>query len=147
MKGLVRAAPTVERVQVGSRSARKHYGYEVLRKFDPSQGHLASRWYAYMLHGSFALMLRNSKMDSYFGGFASNVMAWYIKKVRAGFHGKSLFTKMRKGEPVKEDAPAKFSLFAKQLVAEGPLRRLYVKISACEDLENNGAPVYRDSST
>ena len=56
MKGLVRAAPTVERVQVGSRSARKHYGYEASSRYNDSRGHLASRWYAYMLLGSVALI-------------------------------------------------------------------------------------------
>ena len=56
MKGLVRAAPTVERVQVGSRSARKHYGHEAYTKYDASQGHSASRWYAYMRLCCFALM-------------------------------------------------------------------------------------------
>ena len=47
MKGLVRAAPTVERVQVGSRSARKHYGHEAYSKFDASEGHLATKWCAH----------------------------------------------------------------------------------------------------
>ena len=46
MKGLVRAAPTTERVQVGSRSARKHYGHEAYSKYDASLGHSISRWYA-----------------------------------------------------------------------------------------------------
>lgn len=55
MKGLVRAAPTIERVQVGSRSARKHYGFSSNNKYDPSKGHLLSEWYAYMLLVSFAL--------------------------------------------------------------------------------------------
>ena len=48
MKGLVRAAPTAERVQVGSRSARKHYGQEAWTKYDASLGHSMIRWYAYM---------------------------------------------------------------------------------------------------
>ena len=56
MKGLVRAAPTAERVQVGSRSARKHYGHEAFSKYDASQGHLISRWYACMPLCTFALM-------------------------------------------------------------------------------------------
>ena len=146
MKGLVRATPTAERVKVGSRFARKHYGYEVKLKYDESQGHLTSKWYAYMLHVSFALMVRNSEWDPYLASPASNVMRWYIKKVSVGFCGKSSFTKMRKGEPVKEDAPVKFFVYAKQLVVKGPLKRLYLKIWACEDLENNGAPIYRDSS-
>ena len=53
MKGLVRAAPTVERIQVASRAARKHYGFESFVSYDPSEGHLASKWYAYMLLGFF----------------------------------------------------------------------------------------------
>lgn len=57
MKGLVRAAPTAERVQVGSRSARKHYGHEAFSKYDASLGHSISRWYAYMPLCNFALML------------------------------------------------------------------------------------------
>ncbi len=81
------------------------------------------------------------------GENTSNVMTWYIKKVRVGFCDKSSFTEIRKGEPVKEDAPTKFPLFVKKLVAEGPPVRLFVEIMVCEDLENKGAPVYRDSST
>lgn len=60
MKGLVRAAPAAERVQVGSRSARKHYGHEAFSKYDASQGHLISRWYAYMLVGPLALMFETA---------------------------------------------------------------------------------------
>ena len=146
MRGLVRAAPTAERVRVGSRSARKHYGYEVSVKYDESKGHLASKWYAYMLHGSFVLMVRNSEWDPYFGSPASSVMRWYIKKVRVGFCGESSLTKIRKGEPVKEEAPVQFPLVAKRSLVEGPPSELFVEIMACEDLENNGAPVYRDSS-
>lgn len=56
MKGLVRAAPTTERVQVGSRSARKHYGHEAYSKYDASLGHSMSRWYAYVPLCAFVLM-------------------------------------------------------------------------------------------
>ena len=80
------------------------------------------------------------------GENTSNVMTWYIKKVRVGFCGKSSFTKIRKGEPVKEDAPAKFQLYNSKLVADGPPERLLVTVMVCEDPENKGAPVYRDSS-
>ena len=81
------------------------------------------------------------------GENTSKVMTWYIKKVRIGFYGKDSFTKIKKGEPVKEDAPAKFPLYVNKLVAEGPPDRLYIEVMVSEDLENNGAPVYRDSST
>ena len=74
-------------------------------------------------------------------------MIWYIKKVRIGLCGKSSFTKIRKGEPVTEDAPAKFPLYMNKLVAEGPPSLLYVEVLVSEDLQNKGAPVYRDSST
>ena len=82
-------------------------------------------------------------------GFNStNAMTWYIKKVRLGFRDRSSFTEIRKkGDPVKENAPAKFGLFVKKLVVEGPPVGLNVEIMVCEDLENKGAPIYRDSST
>ena len=88
MKGLVRAAPTVERIKVGSRSARKHYGFEIWKKYDASKGHSASRRYASMLIDSVALMVRNRDWDPYTGKNMSNVMNWYIKKVRIRFYGK-----------------------------------------------------------
>ena len=81
------------------------------------------------------------------GENTSKVMTWYIKKVRIGFYGKDQFTKIKKGEPVKEDAPAKFPLYINKLVAEGPPGQLYIEVMVSEDLENKGAPVYRDSST
>ncbi len=81
------------------------------------------------------------------GETTSKVMTWYIKKVRIGFYGKISYTKIRKGEPVKEDAPAKFPLYMKKLVKEGPPDKLFIEVMVCEDPENNGAPVYRDSST
>ena len=85
MKGLVRAAPTIERIKIGSRSARKHYGYEIFDEYDASAGHLASKWYVCMLLGSFALIVRNSKWDSFAGAQMSYVMRWIIKKVKIGF--------------------------------------------------------------
>ena len=147
MKGLVRAAPTVERVKVDSRSARKHYGFELYQKYDASKGHLASKRYAYMLIGSVALMVRNRDWDPYSGENMSYVMDWYIEKVRIGVCGKSSFTKMRKGEPVKEDVPVQFPLYETRLVSQGPPTELVVEILACEDKKNKGAPVYRDKST
>ena len=81
------------------------------------------------------------------GENTSKAMTWYIKKVRIGFYDKDLFTKLRKGEPVKEDAPAKFPFYVNRLVAEGPPSQLYIEVMVCEDLESKGAPVYRDSST
>ena len=94
MKGLVRAAPTIERIRVGSRSARKHYGYEVFDLYDASKGHLASRWYVYMLLGSFALIVRNSEWDSFAGAQMLHVMSWIIKKVKMGTCSKVSSTKM-----------------------------------------------------
>ena len=81
------------------------------------------------------------------GENTSKVMTWYIKKVRIRVYGQIKLTKIKKGEPVKEDAPAKFPLYVNKLVAEGPPNRLYIEVMVCEDLENKGAPVYRDSST
>ena len=75
------------------------------------------------------------------------VMTWYIKKVRVGFCGKSSCTKIRKGEPVKEDVPAKYLFYRTKLVADGPPTQLFAAIFVCEDLENKRLPVYRDSST
>ena len=81
------------------------------------------------------------------GENTSKVMTWYIKKVRIGICGKSSYTKIRKGEPVKEDAPAKFPLYVNRLVREGPPTQLFIEVMVCEDPENNGSPVYRDNST
>ena len=45
MKGLSQLKPETERVKVASRSARKHYGTEIMSKFDSSRHRKDTSWW------------------------------------------------------------------------------------------------------
>lgn len=63
MKGLSQVEPTTARVKVASRTARKHYGTEIMSRFDPAK-HLRS--------GSF--------WDDFDGELKVYDMSWFITK-------------------------------------------------------------------
>ena len=63
MKGLSQLAPTTERVKVQSRSARKHYGTEIMSRYDSSK------------HAK-----KTSFWDEYDGEYKVYDMSWFITK-------------------------------------------------------------------
>ena len=63
MKGLSALEPETERVKVQSRIARKHYGTEIMSKYDPSKHAKGTSWW-----------------DDYDGEFKVFDMSWFITK-------------------------------------------------------------------
>lgn len=70
-------------------------------------------------------------------------MHWYIKKVSSIALADSNILRMVQGDPVKEDAPARFEYYTVSLVSDGLPSRLGSQIVVCEDPQDKGAPVYR----
>ena len=111
MKGLSELAPDTERVKVESRVARKHYGTEIMSRYDSSKHAKSTSWW-----------------DDYDGELKVFDMSWFINK----------------GSPVTEDTPYVRKYHKVWKVSEGPRQTVAQDILMYADLDDKGAPIYKD---
>ncbi|KAL9130078.1 MAG: hypothetical protein Q9217_001637 [Psora testacea] len=111
MKGLSQLEPDTERVKVQSRVARKHYGTEIMSKYDSSKHAKLTSWW-----------------DDYDGELKVFDMSWFITK----------------GSPVTEDTSYTRKYHKVWKVDDGPRQTVAQDILMYADIEDNGAPIYKD---
>ena len=112
MRGLSTLEPETERVKVAARVARKHYGTEIMSKYDAARGHSRSTaWW-----------------DDYDGELKVFDMSWFISK-----HA-----------PVTEDVPYVRKYHKVWKVSEGPRQTVAQDILMFADVNDTGAPLYKD---
>ena len=128
MKGLSQLEPDTERVKVASRSARKHYGTEIMSKYDSSKHSKDTNWWylsPFFLHPR---RLADHYRDDYDGELKVFDMSWFIIK----------------GSPVTEDRAFIRKYHKVWKVSEGPRQLVAQDILMFADPEGKGAPIYKD---
>ena len=114
MKGLSQLVPYEEKVKVATRAARKHYGTEIMSKYDSSKHAKAKSWW-----------------DDYDGEYKVFDMSWFITQ----------------GSPVTEDFPYSRRFQKVWKISLGPPTNVNVDLQCYEDLDDKGAPTYKDGAS
>ena len=142
MKGLSQLEPDTERVKVAARTARKHYGTEIMSKYDSSKHAKATSWW-YVIpisllpvspspsqHGTWTADRGPSHphRDDYDGELKVFDMSWFITK----------------GSPVTEDRAFVRKYHKVWKVSEGPRQIVSQDILMFADPDDKGPPIYKD---
>ena len=114
MKGLSQLVPYEEKVKVATRAARKHYGTEIMSKYDTAKHAKAKSWW-----------------DDYDAEYKVFDMSWFITK----------------GSPVNEDLPYSRKFQKVWKVSSGPPSTVTVDLQCYEDMDDKGAPTYKDGAS
>ena len=72
-------------------------------------------------------------------------MEWYIQKVGHTCSSDANVLTLAQRHAIKENKPAKFHYRTTSLVSDGPPSELQYQIEVCEDPQDKGAPLYRNS--
>ena len=132
MKGLSQLEPNTERVKVAARTARKHYGTEIMSRYDSSKHAEATSWWCVSpILPSFLATVGRSlcrRRDDFDGDLKAFNMSWFITK----------------GSPVTEDRAFVRKYYKVWRVSEGTRQFVSQDILMFADPEDKGAPIVKD---
>lgn len=146
-KALADTAPSLPKISIEARVARKHYGIICTVQFDPEVHDENKSEYLSFRFDTVPLIMPRY-WDYFDGEYVIDVMHWSINKVmRQAQLSETLCTKCHtKGDEIKEAEPIKTDWVGRSPVADGALNLFRVSLYELDTDGDESAPMYFNRS-